>query len=128
MIALLSAGFLLCPNAYAQVTFSDEVAGQMIMEVERLDVDRKLLEIQKQITSSAKEEAAALRDQIASQKEQIDFQKKGIDDLQRIAKTQDENCKKQIEAAKPSFWSRLGTHVTAMGVGGVIAAVLVLLL
>jgi len=100
----------------------------MIVELEKMGLIQQQLSLQEQSTNSVKEEAKALREIVNVQKEQVDLKDKAITDLQRIATTQDENCKKLVEAAKPSFWSRFGTHAAALGVGGIIAAVLVLLL
>jgi hypothetical protein len=100
----------------------------MIIEIEKLDIAKKQLDVQILTTDSVKEEAAALRDMLNTQKEQLDLCKGTVVDLQKIATTQDENCKKLVDAAKPSFWSRVGTHAAAMGVGGILVYVLVLLL
>lgn len=98
------------------------------MELERIPNLRQQLIIQEQITGELTSQRDTLIETVRLQKEQVSLANETIKAQEQLAKVSDENCKKQIEAAQPSFWHRLGTHVGAFGVGAVIAAVLVLLL
>uniref|UniRef100_A0A6M3KPY8 Uncharacterized protein n=1 Tax=viral metagenome TaxID=1070528 RepID=A0A6M3KPY8_9ZZZZ len=100
----------------------------MVVELEKIPNLQRQLELQEQITGELTVQRDTLLETVKVQKEQVDLAKEALKSQQDLAKLQDENCKKQIEAAQPSFWSRLGTHITAAGVGGIIAAVLVLVL
>ena len=120
--------FLLADATAQDVCFDEHVAGKMVVELERIPNLQQQLGIQESITVELTSQRDVLLETVKIQKEQVDLANDTIKAQKQLAEIQDENCKRQIEAAKPSFWSRLGTHVTAMGVGGIIAAVLVLLL
>ncbi len=100
----------------------------MVVELERIPNLQQQLQLQENISVELTYQRDTLLDTVKIQKEQVDLAKDALKAQQELAAVQDENCKKQIDAAKPSFWSRLGTHTAAMGIGGIIAAVLVLLL
>ncbi len=100
----------------------------MVVELERIPNLQQQLQLQENISVELTYQRDTLLETVKIQKEQVDLAKEALKAQQQLAEVQDENCKKQIEAAQPSFWSRLGTHGTAFGVGAVIAAVLVLLL
>jgi hypothetical protein len=100
----------------------------MVMELERIPNLRQQLILQEQITSELTSQRDTLIETVKLQKEQVSLCQDTVKAQEQLAKISDENCKKQIEAAQPSFWHRLGTHTGAFGIGAIIAAVLVLLL
>uniref|UniRef100_A0A6M3X514 Uncharacterized protein n=1 Tax=viral metagenome TaxID=1070528 RepID=A0A6M3X514_9ZZZZ len=127
-LALLLWVFLLADATAQDVCFDEHVAGKMVVELERIPNLQQQLGIQESITVELTSQRDVLLETVKIQKEQVVLCSEALKSHEQLAKVSDENCKRQIEAAKPSFWSRLGTHVTAMGIGGIIAAVLVLLL
>jgi hypothetical protein len=100
----------------------------MVVQLGEISKLERQLQILEATTVELITQRDTLLDTVKIQKEQVDLAKDALKAQQQLAEVQDENCKKQIEAAKPSFWSRFGTHTAAFGIGGIIAAVLVLLL
>jgi hypothetical protein len=99
----------------------------MVVELERIPNLKQQLQLQESISLELTYQRDTLMDTVKIQKDQVDLAKDALKAQQELAKVQDENCKKMVEAAKPSFWSRIGTHVTAMGIGGIIVALALLL-
>ncbi len=128
VLALLLLGLLLCPDANAEVCFSDEVGGAIVVELEKTANLKQQLVLQEQITVELTTQRDILTERVRIQKEQVILCDEVVKSQEQLAKVQDENCKQLVKAAAPSFWSRLGTHVTAFGVGAIIAAILVLIL
>jgi hypothetical protein len=116
-------------SSFAQdVCFDEITAGRMVVELERIPNLQQQLSLQEAITVELTGQRDVLLETVKIQKEQVGLANDTIKAQKQLAEVQDENCKKMVEAAKPSFWSRIGTHATAFGIGGIIAAVLVLLL
>jgi len=100
----------------------------MVVELERIPNLQRQLVIQESITVELTAQRDLLLETVRLQKEQVDLSKEALVSQKELMAVQAENCKREIEAAKPSFWERLGTHSASFGIGAVIAAVLVLLL
>jgi len=100
----------------------------MVVELERIPNLQRQLQIQESISIELTAQRDTLLETVKLQREQVDLSKEALIAQKELMAVQAENCKKQIEAAKPSFWHRIGTHFTAFGIGAVIAAVLVLVL
>lgn len=110
------------------ICFDEATASRMVVELEKIPNLQQQLIIQEQITMELTVQRDTLIETVKLQKEQVVLCNDALKAHEQLAKVSDENCKKQIEAAKPSFWHRLGTHMGALGVGAIIAAVLVLIL
>jgi hypothetical protein len=89
----------------------------MVVQLGEISKLERQLQILEATTVELITQRDTLLDTVKIQKEQIDLAKDALKAQQQLAEVQDENCKKMVEAAKPSFWSRIGTHVTAMGIG-----------
>jgi hypothetical protein len=126
VIGLLLWGSL--PSNAQDVCFDESVASKIVVELERIPKLKEEIALEIKRGDELIRQRDTLMDTVRLQKEQVDLATETIKSQKQLAEVQDENCKKQIEAAKPSFWSRFGTHTAAFGIGGIIAAVLVLLL
>jgi hypothetical protein len=100
----------------------------MVVELERIPNLEKQLQLQESISLELTYQRDTLLETVKLQKEQVSLCQDTVKAQEQLARVSDENCKKMVEAAQPSFWHRLGTHAAALGVGGIIATVLVLLL
>jgi hypothetical protein len=100
----------------------------MVMELEKIPNLKQQLQLQESISAELTYQRDTLLETVRIQKEQVDLSKDALQAQKELAKVAEEACEERVDAAQPSFWSRLGTHAGAFGVGAVIAAILVLLL
>ena len=129
-LAFLLWGILPCPDGYAQgsVCFSEDVAGKMVMELERTANLGKQVELLEQGTAEMQAQLDILKETIRIQKEQVDVATAALEAQKKLAEVQDANCKQLIKAAKPTFLDNVKNNMLAGGVGAVLAVVAILLL
>ena len=129
-IVLLLSAFLFCPpNLRAgEICFSEEVAGRMVVELERNALLKEQLVLQEQMTRELSQQVDSLKEIVRLQKEQIDASNNMIESQKKMAEAQDANCRQLIKAAKPTFLDNVKSNVLAGGVGAVLAVVAILLL
>jgi len=129
-LALLLLGILPCHNGYAQgaVCFSEDVAGKMVVDLERTANLGKQVGLLEQGTAEMQAQLDILKETIRIQKEQVDVATAALETQRKIAEAQDANCKQLIKEAKPTFIDNVKSNVLAGGVGAVLAVVAILLL
>ena len=129
-LAFLFWGILHCPDGYAQgpVCFSENVAGKMVMELERTANLGRQVVLLEQGTAEMQSQLDILKETIRIQKEQVDVATAAIEAQKKLAEVQDANCQQLIKAAKPTFLDNVKNNVLAGGVGAVLAVVAILLL
>jgi hypothetical protein len=129
-LAFLLWGILPCPDGYAQgaVCFSEDVAGKMVMELERTANLGKQVVLLEQRTAEMQAQLDILKETIRIQKGQVDVANAELEAQQKLAEAQDVNCQRLIKAAEPTFMDNVKNNVIAGGVGTVLAIVAILLL
>ena len=129
-LAFLLWGILPCPDGYGQgsVCFSEDVAGKMVMELERTANLGRQVELLEQGTAEMRAQLDILKETIRIQKEQVDVATAALEAQKKLAEVQDANCQQLIKAAKPTFLDNVKNNVLAGGVGAVLAVVAILLL
>jgi len=129
-LAFLLWGILPCPDGYAQgpVCFSEDVAGKMVMELERTANLGRQVELLEQGTAEMQAQLDILKETIRIQKEQVDAATAAMEAQKKLAEVQDANCQQLVKAAKPTFLDNVKNNVLAGGVGAVLAVVAILLL
>ena len=130
VLAFLLWGILPCPDSYAQgsICFSENVAGKMVMELERTANLGRQVELLEQGTAEMRAQLDILKETIRIQKEQVDAATAAMEAQKKLAEVQDENCRQLLKAAKPTFLDNVKNNVLAGGVGAVLAVVAILLL
>ena len=129
-LAFLLWGILLCHDGYAQgsICFSEEVAGKMVVELERTANLAKQVGLLEQGTAEMQAQLDILKETVRIQKEQADMAAAALEAQKKLAEAQDANCQQLIKAVKPTFMDNLKSNVLAGGVGAVLAVVVILLL
>ena len=129
-IALLLSAFLLCPPSLraGEICFSEEVAGGMVVELERNALLKEQLVLQEQMTRELSQQVDSLKEIVRLQKEQLEASNNMIESQKKLAEAQEANCRQMIKAAKPTFLDNVKSNVLAGGVGAVLAVVAILLL
>lgn len=129
-LASLLWGILPCHDGYAQgsVCFSEDVAGKMVMELERTSNLGKQVELLEQGTAEMRAQLDILKETLHLQKEQVDMATYALDAQKNLAEVQDANCQQLIKNAKPSLMDRVVNQAAAAGAGALLAVIAILLL
>jgi hypothetical protein len=109
----------------ADICFSQDTAGRMVVELEQCRVDQQTMTIMSSMIENLKGQAAAQQDVIKAQEEKIAASEKTIAKMEKLLNEQAKQYEEQIEASKPSFFQEAlkGAGYVA---AGIIIGVLVL--
>ena len=127
---MLLSAFLLCPPSLwaGEICFSEEVAGPMVVELERNALLKEQLVLQEGMTRELSQQVESLKEMVRLQKEQIEASNNLVESQKKLAEAQDANCQQLIKATKPTFLDNVKNNVLAGGVGAVLAVMAILLL
>lgn len=128
-LILIFIGLLLIgPSAYADVCFTDDVAGKMVVELEQCRMQKDDIDIYKQTVANLEEQVRMQDEMLEVYKNSFTKMKEQIGGWQKLVDDQKEYCEAAIKKAKPSLINRIITGAGLMGIGGLIAVGLILLL
>lgn len=127
LILTLILLLLIASPAYADVCFDDEIAGKMVVELEQCRIQKDSIDIYKQTIANLEEQVRMQDEMLTVYRDSLTKAKENIEGYQKLLDEQKGLYEAEIKKAKPSFIERIVTGVGFMGLGAVIAGLLILL-
>ena len=110
---------------------TDLDAAKIVVKLEQGQVCSSKLDVASKIVDAQTKEILTCSDTIKELDLKAENYAKAIDEKDKLIKDQEIECKKQIDAARGSFWSRLKGNLEVFGAGavtGILGVVIIILL
>lgn len=127
-LTLILIFLLVMVNAvYADVCFDDAIAGKIVVEIEQCRIQKDSIDIYKQTIANLEEQQKAQDDVLTAYRDSFTKAKENIAGYQKLLDEQKGLYEAEIKKARPGLIERIVTGAGFMGLGAVIAGLLILL-
>jgi uncharacterized protein YlxW (UPF0749 family) len=101
----------------ATVSFSEEVANKMVVELEQGRLIQEELDATRAMNVELQKQVALLKEVNKLQEEQIQTLQRAIEQYQKLLKEQGIAYEAALKNAKPNFWSTMMEYAVCVGIG-----------
>lgn len=113
--------------ASADVCFTDEVAGRMVVEVEQCRIQKDDIDIYKQTIANLEEQIKTQDEILEIYKDSLTKAKETIEGYKKLLDEQKGLYEAELKKARPGLIERIVHGAGLMGLGGLLAGLLILL-